>query len=160
MARVLTDEQTILMRPWQAWLRIVLVGAAVGIVFWILTALLGRYIVEPLTCRELVDAASCVNATSLAGNIAAILSALLAIIALLRMNIAQPVIIAVGSAAVLWSLAGWTNGLFWLESIAWAIVLWGLSFGLFAWITRYSRLIPSIIIATIVVLIIRITLVL
>jgi hypothetical protein len=148
------------MRPWQAWLRIVLVGAVVGVVVWILTLLIGKYIIEPFTCREIANVAQCVNAASIAGNIAAVLSALLALFALVRMNIAQPVIIAVGSAALLWDLAAWTNGLFWVESIAWAIVLWALSFGLFAWITRYTRMVPAIIVAFIVVVIIRIALIL
>ena len=100
------------------------------------------------------------NATSIAGNIAAVVTALLAVLALVKMNIAQPVIIAVGSAALLWGLAGWTNGLFWIESIAWAVVLWALSFGLFAWITRYTRMIPAIIVALVIVVIIRIALIL
>lgn len=160
MAKIMTDEQTILMRPWQAWLRIVLVGAGVGVVAWIFTILLNQYVIEPLTCRQIADAAQCVNSLSISGNIAAILAALLAIFALVRINIAQPVIIAGGSVALLWGLAGWTNGLFWLESISWGILLWALSFGLFAWITRYTRLIPAIIIALVVTVIIRIALIL
>lgn len=148
------------MRPWQAWLQIVLVGAGIGILFWIMTALLTRYVIEPLTCRQVIDAAQCVNATALGGNVAAILSGLVAILVLVRMNIAQPVIMAVGSAALLWDLATWTTGLFWLEAIAWAILLFALSYGLFSWVTRYTRMIPAIIIALLIVLIIRIALIL
>lgn len=156
----MTDERTLIMRPWQAWLRIVLTGAVIGILFWVITALLARYVIEPLTCRQIADAAQCLNATSLAGNVSAILTALAAILVLVRLNVAQPVVIAVGVAALLWDLAAWTVGLFWLEAVAWSILLYALSYGLMAWITRYTRLVYAVVIAILIILIIRIALVL
>lgn len=160
MANILTDEQTLLMRPWQAWLRIVFVGAGIGLLFWVLSALLAKYVIEPFTCRQIVDVAQCLNSTSLAGNVAAILAALGAILVLVRMNIAQPTVIAVVTAALLWDLSAYTTGLFWLEALAWSIILYALSYGLFAWITRYTRLIFAAIIALLITLIIRIAIIL
>lgn len=149
------------MRPWQIWLRIVLVGAAIGVIYWIITGLLARYVIEPLACRDLAtSAANCINASSLAGNISSIVTALIAILILIRMNIAQPVILAVGTAALFWDLAAWTLGLFWLEAIAWALVLYAFSYGLFAWITRYAKLVPAVILALVIVLVIRIVVIL
>lgn len=148
------------MSPWREWARIVAVGALTGLVAFILTWLLSVYIVEPLTCRQLTDAAACVNSTSLAGNIAAILAATLATVALVRLRTAWPIIIAVGSAALLWDLASITTGLWWLEILGWSVLLYALCYGLFAWISRHSQLLWVVIISLLIVLIIRITLVL
>jgi hypothetical protein len=161
MAQVLTDEQSVLMRPWQIWLRIVLAGAAIGIIYWIIAGLLARYVIEPLACRDIAESAvNCVNAISLSGNVSSIVTALVAILILIRMNIAQPVILAVGTAALFWDFAAWTTGLFWLEAIAWAIVLYAASYGLFAWITRYAKFIPAVILSLVIVLVIRIAVIL
>lgn len=162
MAKVVqTEVEYPVARPWQIWLRTVLIGLAFGLVSWILTVLLTNYVIEPLACRQIANAATnCVNATGLAGNVAAIMSALLAILVLVRLRIAQPIVITVGTAAILWSLATWTTGLAWFEVIAWSILLYGLCYALFAWITRYPRLVVSAIIATVAILIIRIGLVL
>lgn len=160
MAKILIDEQTILMRPWQSWLRVIITGAAVGLLFWIITTLLTRYVIEPLTCRELANAAQCLGSNTLAGNVAAILTALAAILIMVRLNVIQPVIIAIGSAAILWDLSTWTGGLFWAEAIGWSILLYALSYALFSWLTRYTRMIPAIIGGIIVILLIRILLIL
>lgn len=155
------DSAYTVARPWQIWLRTVLIGLAFGLVAWVLTVLLTNYVIEPLACRQIANAATnCVNATGLAGNVAAIMSALLALLVLVRLRIAQPVIITVGTAAILWSLATWTTGLAWYEVIAWSVLLYGLCYALFAWITRYPRLVVSAVIATLVILVIRIGLVL
>ncbi|MEO6109839.1 MAG: hypothetical protein ABIP50_02420 [Candidatus Saccharimonadales bacterium] len=159
MAKVLVDK-VVVTRPWMEWLKIVLIGAGIGIVFWLLTIMLTRYVVEPLTCKNIADAANCVNASSLAGNIATVITALVAILILIRMRVIQPVILAVGTAALLWDLSAWFSGLFWLEAFGWTILLYGLCFGLFAWISRYSRLLFAVIISLMIILIIRIALVL
>ncbi len=159
VAKVLVDN-IVVAKPWMEWLKIVLIGVGVGIIFWLLTIMLTRYVIEPLACKDITDAARCVNASSLAGNISTILTALIAIGVLVRMRVIQPVILAVGTAALLWDLSAWTSGLYWLEAFGWTILLYGLCFGLFAWIARYSRLLLAVIISILIILIIRIALVL
>lgn len=148
------------MKPWQEWLRIVLIGAVVGLLYWVVTVLLARYVIEPLTCRELTDAMQCLNAGTMAGNVATVITGLIAVAFMVNLRVTQPVIIAAGSAAVLWGLGVWTSGLWWLEAIAWSILLYSLCFGLFAWIGRSVRMVSAIIISVLVILIIRIALVL
>lgn len=160
MARLVTNEQVTILQPWQQWLRTVFIGAGLGVLFWVLTALLSRYVIEPITCQQIVDVAACVDATSRAGMIAAILTGFVAVLVMVRMRIAQPIILAVGTAAILWDLAAWTTGLLWIEAIAWSILLYALCYGLFGWITRVPRLIIAIIIGLIICLSIRIILVL
>lgn len=159
MAKALVDQEVIV-RPWQTWLRVVLIGAVIGLAFWVITALLARYVVEPLACRQMAEAAVCANATGVAGNIATILAGLGSIFALIRLGVARPIIVTVASAALLWNLAAMMVGLFWLEAVAWSIALYAAAYGLFAWITRYSILWVTIVVSLAIILLIRIALVL
>ena len=160
MAQVIVTDQQAIAESWAMWVRTIVLGALLGILFWLVTTLIGQYIVEPLTCRQVADAALCMNATPLAGNIASILVAVAAVIVMVRINAARPIIVAVASAALLWNLAYWTQGLFWVEALAWSVILYALAFALFAWITRYAVLWVTIVISLLLVLIIRIALVL
>jgi hypothetical protein len=157
VAQLVREDQTVIISPWMEWLRVVLVGAALGIFYIVITFLLSRYVVEPLACREAV---TCLNATPLAGNIAAVLTAVLGIFVLVRFGAGWPLIIAVAAAALLWDLAAWTAGLWWLEVTAWAVLLYALAYGLFAWIGRSSRLVVVAVTSLVIVVIIRILLVL
>ena len=159
MAKVIAD-QPVVVQTWQPWVRVGLIGAVVGIIFWILTIILTKYVVEPLACRQLMNAAVCINSTGLGGNIATIMAAILAVLILVRQNVTRPIILAVASAALLWDLSAWTQGLFWLESFAWALLLYAGSYLLFAYIARYFRLWVVIATSLAIILIIRIALVL
>jgi hypothetical protein len=158
MAKLVLDEATVMMRPWQAWLRTVLIGLVIGFIYWAITMMLARYVIEPLACRDLVDAARCANAVGLGGNISAVLTALIGVLIMVRLGVIRPVIVAVGTGALLWSLGAWTNGLWWLEAMAWSILLHALSYGLFAWLTRLQRAIPAIGVGILLVVIIQIAL--
>jgi len=158
MAQVIIEDQAVINRTWMTWGRTIAIGAGLGLIFWLLTLLIGRYVVEPLTCRTIVDATMCTDATPLAGKIATILVAVIGVITMVRLRIARPIIITVAAAALLWNLASWTLGLFWLEAIVWSVFLYALCFALFAWITRHVTLWVTIVISLLIVLIIRISL--
>jgi len=160
MAHVVIEDQyqTVISRTWQTWGRTVVLGAVVGLTFWLLTTLIGQYIVEPIACKQVINAAACTNALPLAGNIATVLVAALAVVGMVRLSIARPIIVAVGAGALLWDLGGWTLDLFWVEAIAWSVLLYALVFALFGWITRYAALLTSLILSLLIVLIIRIAL--
>ena len=161
MAKVIVEkEETVVVQTWQPWVRVIGTGAVVGFAAWVITSLLARYVIEPLTCRDLANAAMCLNATPIAGNVAAIIAGLLGVLALVRFGIARPIILAVATAALLWDVAAWTAGLFWLETIGWTILLYALSYLLFAWVARYSRLWVVLVVSILIVVIIRIALVL
>lgn len=159
MARVITDERSVVIKPWWARVRIVFTGAVLGLIWWILTALLRMYVIEPLACRDLSSAASCVDSFGVAGSIATIIVAVLGIFALVRTLQPRPIIIAVASAAVLWTLGQYLNGLAWYEVLLWAIVLYAATYVLFGLIARIVWFPAAILTAIITVLAIRILLV-
>lgn len=155
MAKAVVDN-IVVSQPWRSWLKVVAVGAGVGVVAWLLTWLIAQYIVEPITCRQLVDAALCVNSTPIAGNIANVLASVAALIVMVRLRFAQPMVIVVIAMALLWDLTAWTQGLSRLETLGWFIGLYALSYGLFAWIARATRTWVVLTIALVLALAIRI----
>lgn len=156
MPQVIVDEE-IFSRSWVAWVRTIAFGVAVGIVFWLLTLLLDRYVIEPLACRQVANAGICLTSDALSGNIAALLAGALAVLGLVRWGVVRPIIIAVATIALLWDLASWTAGLPAWEVMLWSAGLYGVSYGLFAWIARYASLWVGVVISILVVLIIRIS---
>ena len=120
--------------------RITLVGILMGIVYWALAAFIDNYSIS-------VDTA---------GNIATILVATLSIIVMLRLRMAQSVIVAVASGGTLWGLAQLTRGLSAVEAAAWSVLLYGLAYGLFSWMARYVKPVPVLTAMIIVVITVRI----
>lgn len=136
MARVIVDERTVVVKPWWARVRIVFIGASLGLIWWILTALLRVYVVEPVACRDLSNAATCVDAYGVAGSIAAIIAAIIGVFMLIRTLHPRPIVIAVATAAVLWTLGHYVSGLAWYESVLWAVVLYAATYVLFGMVAR------------------------
>jgi len=160
MAQVIITDQQVISTSWREWGRTIVFGATTGLIFWLLTILLQRYVIDPIVCKQALNATLCSNSTPLSGNIATILTAVIALVFMVRSGIARPVIIAVATAALLWDLAAWTDGLFWVEAVLWSIGLYALTYALFAWITRYATLWVTIVVSLLIVVIIRIALVL
>ena len=159
MAKAVVDN-VVVVQPWRTWARTVAIGAGTGLAFWLLTILLNRYIIEPWACRQIVNATFCVGSNAIAGNIAAVLAGVIALVVMIRLRVVLPIVITVMSAALLWDLAAWTAGLVPYEVLLWSVGLYAVSFGLFGWITRYSRLWVIISLSVLIVLIVRIAILL
>jgi hypothetical protein len=141
MAKIVkSDVDSQLFTAFYPFWRIVIIGAITGIVFWVVSGLINNY----------------ASSISLAGNIATIITAIIAVAAMVRMQIAQPLIIAVLVGASLWGLAEWVDGLFWAEALAISAGLYGLSYVLFSWLLRFKKALPILIGAVIVIVAIRI----
>lgn len=160
MAQVIITDQQAIAESYTMWVRTIILGAVTGLIFWLFSIIVARYIIDPLACGRAFDAVICTDSAPLAGNIAAILAAVVGVISMVRISAARPIIIAVATAALLWNLGTWIDGLFWLQAVVWSIVLYALVYALFAWITRYASLWVTVVISLLIVLIIRIALVL
>ena len=123
MAKVIQNERSVVVEPWWVKGRIVFIGLGMGLVWWVLTALLRQYVVEPFACRDLSAAATCVNAIGVSGSIAAVLVAVLGAYVLVRNIQPRPIIIAVATAVLLWDLGTILRGLGWWETLLWALFL-------------------------------------
>lgn len=158
MAKVITNEQRIVIEPWWGKVQTLFTGAGLGLVWWILASLLKRYVVEPLACQNLNNASTCLDSFGVAGNIALVMVALLGAYVLIRSLQPRPIIIAIASAVMLWGLAGLMNGLVWYESLLWAVGLFAVTYMLFSMVVRIHSLVFSLITAAIVLVVVRLLL--
>lgn len=159
MAKTIIEDVQLSGYSLRSWVRVVLYGLVVGAVYWLLTLAISKLIVEPLACRQLVDAAACVDAPAVAGRITTVLIAAIAITGMIRLGMARPIIIAVASAVVLWDLTAYVLGLFWLESAVWTVLLYGLCFALFGWIARSTSALIAVILSVVLAVALRIALI-
>ena len=136
--------------------KVVIIGAASGLLFLLLTFLREKFVISPLFCNTIGDATACTSALLISGNIASVLVALAGIVVMVKLKMVQPLIVAVTTTAALWGLAQWTSGLSVLEAIVWSISTYLVSYLLFSWIVRYDRIWPVVVIILIIVMAVRI----
>lgn len=160
MAKVISNQQQVIAEPWWAKAKIVYIGLAIGVFWWLVTLLLQNYVVEPLACRDISTATTCVNAAGVSGSIATVLAAVLGTFVLIRYIQPRPIIISVGTAVVLWEFSVLMNGLSWWVTLIGAAVIYALCYLLFSMIARTRWLLLSIFVALVIVASIRIILIL
>lgn len=132
--------------------QVAIIGAAIGLLTYGLFWLIERFVVAPLLCSD--GSAMCSTAT--AGNIAIVLSALVAMGVLIQRGVRRSALIAAATAVVAWGLFAVLQPLFWLESIAWAVGIFAVSFVTFYWLARIKNIIPALLATALVVVIVRI----
>ncbi len=155
---ILDDNQPRSVSSSYSWWMLALIGAVVGVLYWLLTLAVGHFIIDPLFCGSSSSAVTCANSVGVAGNVAGVLVATIGLGIMVRLRVLRPLIIAVSTAIILWGLSGWTEGLGWAEIVAWSTVLYALSYVLFSWISRYARSVPVLMAALAIVVIARIVL--
>lgn len=161
MAQVITDESQLLtVNSSFSWWQIALIGGSIGLLYWLLTILVGNYIIDPIFCRSAVNAAACSNSVDLSGNITSILVGVIGLGLLVRLRAMRPLVVVLATAILLWGLASWINGLGWAEIAAWSGLLFGLAYVLFSWISRYNRSAPVLVSIVILLVVARVVFVL
>lgn len=148
MAKLMENRQS----PLQISVVFVLIGVAVGLAHFVVTLVLSRYVVDPLACGVVGATDQCASSLVIADGIATILVAVAGLFLGIRYGIARPLMVVAASGLLLFGMMTWTEGLFWLESLGWALILYALGYLLFGWINRYPIL-GYVIVVTIVILI-------
>lgn len=155
MAKIISNEHNVIVEPWWVKGKIIYIGLGMGLLWWILTAVIRQYIVEPIACRDLSTAAACVNSLGLAGNIATVLVLVLGTFLLIRYLQPRPIIISAATAVLLWDLGLLMSGLAWWATLLWALFFYVVSYGLFLLVARIKWLAVAIIVAAIIAIGIR-----
>lgn len=139
----------------QALFQVALLGAGLGLLYWLLTLLVRQVVFVPLFCGD-PTSNMCVGATGSAGVIALIITSIAGLMGLVRLAMYRPLLVALAAAVSLWGLAAWTANLYWFEAIAWSILLFALSYVLFTWLVRPRSFAFAVISILVVVILIRI----
>jgi hypothetical protein len=159
MAKIIQSQQQVIVEPWWGKAKIVFIGLGLGLVWWVITAILKQYVVEPLACRDLSTAAACVDSFGVAGSIAAIIVAIIGVLILVRTIQPRPIVIALATGVLLWDLGAFLNGLAWWEAILWSLFFYATSYTLFWLAARINSTALSLVVAAVVVVVIRLLLI-
>lgn len=118
--------------------KVAVAGAVLGLVVFGVTWLLERFVLRAVLCGD-ASSATCTNITTIAGNVAAVLVALIGLITLVRLSVFRPLLIVLGVAISLWGMAGWLSGVNLVEQIVWSVLLYALLYSLYAWVARIRQ---------------------
>lgn len=143
----------------QALLQVALLGAGLGILYWLLTLIIRQIVFVPLFCGDPTSSA-CVGATGSAGVIALIITSIAGLLGLVRLAIYRPLLVALAAAVSLWGLAAWTANMYWFEAIAWTIVLFALCYVVFTWFVRPRSFPFALVLVIVTIVLIRVVAVL
>lgn len=135
------------------WFKITLLGAATGLVTWLLSLGIGTFILDPLMCQGQLSGCSAVPVV--AYNIAAVVATVLALGAMIRWLIPRALVVAIASLVALWGVGTFTKDFFWLEAAGWTIVLFALAYTVFSMIVRVRNIAIVIACSLIVVILAR-----
>jgi len=156
IVKIETETETQSIGMSQSIWKIVLLGLILGFAYWGLTALIEKYIITQLFCQLSQYSLTCSQTLAISGNITTILVAIIGIIVMIKLNMAQPLIVSIASGAALWGLASLSAGIGWFEIIIWEVLLYGLAYALFSWIARCRSLIVVFVFILITIALIRI----
>ena len=143
MARVImVNDEPIQRRVWPVFIKIAIIGAVVGILYWLSTYILNRFIKTPY----------------LAGNIATIASIAFGTIFLAWLSFKKAPLISIASGLTLWGLGEWLNGLSGVEKFSWMLLFYCLAYLLFWLISTSKRAIVSLLLSILIIIALRVML--
>lgn len=144
------DNLLIELQP-QQMAQVVVLGAATGLIVWILTFLVKQAVIVPLFCSG-----ACTNATDVAGVVATVLGGAVGLMGLVRVGVYRPLMIVIAVAIALGGLAGLVYGMAWYQTLLWSVALYAAAYAAFAWFVRIRPLIPALIVVIGVVILTRV----
>ncbi len=139
-------------------IRAIISGMGVGLVTAGAMHLLNTFIFSAVLCRP-QSVSDCAQAPTYAMIVAMVLGAIVGLVALARLRIYRPLLVVLAATIALWGLASVLSPLAWYWDIICSIVLFGLAYGLFAWLARIRNFIMSLVVTIVVVVIVRLLLV-
>ena len=146
-------KPAVIEQDWRTGVKIALVGAVVGVLVWGIGFALQKYVLQSMLCD---GAAVCGASVTYAGNIAAVIAAVIAVVALVRMSVFRPLLIVLGAVLSLWGLMHWTSDMTIVLQIAVSAGLYALLYSVYAWVARLRAPVIMLIVCAIVVALTRV----
>lgn len=136
---------------------VALSGLILGFIAWGLTALISNYVIDPLFCRtDSANFSVCAQGGSLASNVALIFASGFGLLALVRLGIFRPLLVALASAITLWGLGTWVGGMEWYVALLWSGVLFALAYATYTWLSQIRSFVIALIAIIVVIAVARI----
>lgn len=138
----MTDDTQIVDKPEpivpmlrEDFFRVIILGAVAGLLMWVLSVVLHRYVFDAYLCQNDISS-QCGNAKNYAAGVASLLVAIPVLGALVRMRVYRPLLVLLASMISVWGVIQISLGLEWFMGLLLAFIMYGLSFGTFAWLAR------------------------
>jgi hypothetical protein len=137
--------------------RVVLSGVGVGLIVSLVAYVMNVYVFAAVLCRPQAPS-ECGQAPGYAMVVAMVIGAIVAVVTLVRLRVYRPLLVVLAATTSLWGSYVLVSGLVWYWALLIMIVLFGLVYGLFAWICRPRSFILAVVIAVIAAVVIRLAL--
>lgn len=138
-------------------LSVFLIGAGVGLLTALAYYLLERFIFSAVLCRD-GAAASCGDAPTYATVVAMVIGALVGLVALVQARVYRPLLIVLAAVGTLWGLGSLVDDLEWYWALLIAVLLFGVTYSLYAWVARLRSFVLALIVAITLVVAARVIL--
>lgn len=157
-----TKETNVTQDPYQFDVRSFLItaaiGAATGLVGWLLYLGVANYFIEPIFCKDASTYGVCRNGGTIAWIASHVVVVAAAVAAMARFAVYRPLLVAIGVIAALWGAHAWLGTMAWYMGGLWQTLLFALAFALFAWIARAKNFLVALIVTLAVVVAARVIL--
>jgi hypothetical protein len=148
---------SLVMMSYKKLLFVITCGAIAGVATWGLTHVLDAYIYKAILCSGDV-AVQCASSYQYATTTATILGAAIGLFGLVRLQVFRPLLIVIAAYVALWGLLASLLPMTWYAAMGIVAVLYGLAFGVFAWLVRIRKFYIAIIIVILVTVGVRLVL--
>lgn len=144
-----------LLMSWGELLRVVAVGALVGIVTWASYGLLHTYILTPALCNAPELAARCQAEPYFSGGVATVIGAIVGLLMMVWQRVFRPLLVVLLASAGLWNVVLITAGFTWWLAIVVGALLFGITYAMFAWLAQIRNFLVSVIVGIVLVVVMR-----
>jgi hypothetical protein len=133
----------------KVFLRVVITGLVVGLATWLLTYLLERFILQAIFCGG-SQVENCSNSVVYAGNIAAVITTIVGLTALVKLSVFRPLLIVLATMVSLWGMASWLSGTSLIEAVIFSALLYAACYAAYTWLARIRNAVVMIVVVVIV----------
>lgn len=144
-----------LLMSWGELVRILLIGALVGLITIALYASLDKYVLTPALCTSPELAVRCASKPYFAAGIATVVGGVIGLFALVNQRVYRPLYVVLLAAAGLWNAVLIIGAFpFWLAIVSVALIF-AVVYALFAWLAQIRNFVVAFAVGLIVVLLMR-----
>lgn len=118
--------------------QIAVVGLLVGAATWLFGYLIDVYFITPIICTADTSSFICASKISLASNVAGAIGVIIGVVAMVKLSVYRPLLVAIATLASLWSIGSWLQAEDWYVALLLAAVLYMIGYIVFGWIARMT----------------------
>lgn len=134
-----------------------ILGAATGLLIWLIGMLLNRYLFDTYFCQG--DTVSqCGNAKNYAVTAATLIGGSVALAGLIRLRVYRPLLVLVASLLSAWGIIQLSWDVNWLLGLLAVVALYALAFGVFSWVARLREFWITLVCTILLVIAVRLVL--